>query len=216
MQSARELGARAHAELGIDMRQVAGHRPLAEEQRRSHLTVRATLGHQDGNPALGGRQPVSRVRPPILPSSSRARSAQLAAPSCSKPASAAAIASRAGRFCRVRLRTTPSASNARACPNGSPTAPCCATACCRRTRPGRRPAGRRHEAAAPRHLRVHPFATEPRGIGLPDVDHPHPVVDPAELEQRLGVVGAPPAVARLAPPELGGPPIGFAEPGRAA
>ena len=40
--------------------------------------------------------PSSRVRPPMLPSSSRAFSTQVAAPSCSKPSSAASIASRAG------------------------------------------------------------------------------------------------------------------------
>ena len=38
------------------------------------------------------------------------------APSCSNPASASAIASRAGRFCRARRRSTPSARSARARP----------------------------------------------------------------------------------------------------
>ena len=75
-----------------------------------------------------GVRPSMRVRPPIRPSSSRARSAQRAAPSSSKPAHAASIASRAGRFWRARRRATPSASSARARPKGSPTASCCATA----------------------------------------------------------------------------------------
>ena len=39
-------------------------------------------------------------------------------------------------------------------------------------------------------MREHPLAAEPRRVRLPGVDEAHGVVDAAELEQRLGVVGA--------------------------
>ena len=47
-QPARELGARAHAELRVDVGQVAGHRPLAEEERARHLAIRPALRDQGG------------------------------------------------------------------------------------------------------------------------------------------------------------------------
>src|SRR4051812_38062639 len=54
---ARELRARAHAELGVDVSQVAGDRPLAEEQRGGDLAIGAALGNEDRHAALGRRQP---------------------------------------------------------------------------------------------------------------------------------------------------------------
>ena len=157
--------------------------------------------------------PSSRVRPPMLPSSSRAFSAQVAAPSCSKPSSAASIASRAARFCRARLRTMPSASSARAL------AERIADVLVLRDRLLQEggglidaPLGGGDETAASRHVREHPLAADPRRVRLPGVEDAHRVVDPAELEEQLDVVGAPPADARLAPPERRGLPVGLAEP----
>ena len=49
--------ASAH-ELGIDVSQVAGNRPLAQEQRRGDLPVRPALGNQGGDAMLGRRQPL--------------------------------------------------------------------------------------------------------------------------------------------------------------
>src|SRR5262245_16495699 len=52
-----ELGARAHAELGVDVREMARDRPLAEEQGGRDLAVRLALGDQHGHAPLGGGQP---------------------------------------------------------------------------------------------------------------------------------------------------------------
>ncbi len=57
MQPAGELGARAHAELGVDVGQMAGDGPLAEEQRGGDFPVRLPLRHQSGDAALGRREP---------------------------------------------------------------------------------------------------------------------------------------------------------------
>ena len=115
--AAAQLGARAHAELGVDVRQVACDRPLAEEQRGGDLAVRPALRDELGDAPLGRRQALARAS---ARRSGRARRAparpSVAAPSSSKPSRAASIASRAARFCRARRRTTPSASSARALP----------------------------------------------------------------------------------------------------
>ena len=177
-------------------------RPLAEEQCGGDLAVRPPSATSAATRRSAAVSPSSRVRPPMRPSSPRAVSIQVAAPSCSKPSSAAAIASRAGRFCRARLRTMPSASSARARPNGSPTSSCRRDRLLAAARRPRRPRLRRSdETAAARHVREHPLAAEPRRIRLPAVEDSHRVVDPAELEQRLYVVGGPRARVRLAPPE---------------
>jgi hypothetical protein len=57
VEPARELGARAHAELGVDVGQVARYRPLAEEQCGRDFAVGSTLGNQRRDAALGRRQP---------------------------------------------------------------------------------------------------------------------------------------------------------------
>ena len=121
-QPPRELGARAHAELGVDVGQVARHGPLAEEQRGRDLAVRPALGDEGGDAALGRGQPF------LAPAPADPRRARRAPSSPSRPrraartpSSAASIASRAARFWRARRRTTPSASSARARPKGSPT-----------------------------------------------------------------------------------------------
>ncbi len=74
------------------------------------------------------------------------------------------------------------------------------------------PARCRDEAAAARHVREYPLAGDTCGVRLPDIDDPVRVVEPAELEEQLGVVSAPPADARLAPSELRGAAVGLAEP----
>src|SRR5207247_8280634 len=74
------------------------------------------------------------------------------------------------------------------------------------------PLGGGGEAAAARHVCEHPFTTEPRRIPFPDVEDSNGVVDPAELEENLDVVAAPPADARLTPPESRGLPVGLAQP----
>src|SRR5262245_45886157 len=56
-EAARELGAGAHAELGVDVREVARDRALAEEQGGGDLPVRLPLGDEDGDTLLGGGQP---------------------------------------------------------------------------------------------------------------------------------------------------------------
>jgi autonomous glycyl radical cofactor GrcA len=58
VQPAGEFGARAHAQLGVDVGQVPGDRPLAEEKRGRDFAVRSTLGNQGGDAMLGGGQPV--------------------------------------------------------------------------------------------------------------------------------------------------------------
>jgi len=78
------------------------------------------------------------------------------------------------------------------------------------------PLGSGDETAGSRHLRKRPPAAEPHGIRFPDVEDPDRFVDPAELEERLGVVGVPPAVARLTPTERRGLLLGPAEPARGA
>ena len=127
--AARELGARAHAELRVDVRQVARDGALAEEERRGDLAVRLPLRDEHRDPALGLRQAVlDGVRPPIRPSSARALSAQSGAPSASKPASAASIVSRASARCLARRSVAPSASSVRARPKGSADCACSRTA----------------------------------------------------------------------------------------
>ena len=196
---ARELGARAHAELRVDVRQMARHRALGEEERRGDLRVRPAVRDEVGDAPLRRRQALLARAAADRPSSSRARAAQPSAPSSSKPARAASIASRAGRFCRARRRATPSASSARARPNGSPTASCCATASSSSATRLLDVAPRRSdEAAAARDVRQRPVALEAAGSRLPRVEPLDGVVDAPELEQRLDLLGAPPGHGRLA------------------
>ena len=116
------------------------------------------------------------------------------------PASAASIASRAGRFCRARRRRR----RARAAPARGRTG--------RRPPRARRPRAssavhglldvslrRFEQASAACDLREHPVTADTHGVRLPGVQQRHGLVRPAERDQRLGVVGAPPAQVRLAP-----------------
>jgi hypothetical protein len=70
------------------------------------------------------------------------------------------------------------------------------------------------ETAAAHHVGEHPLAPEPCRVRLPLGNDADRVVEPPELEQRLGVVGDPPALARLPPPEPRRRPLGLVEPSR--
>ena len=148
----------------------------------------------------------------MRPSSLRASSTQVAAPSCSKPSSAAWIASRAPSFFRSRLRRCRARAMHEPCQRvsdllvlrGPP-----GRGANRRDRP---PPGRRrqdHGIGSPgrtptqgRRERRPP----PRRRGVES----H--LDPAELEQKLDLVAAPPPNAGLAPVERGCLPLGLTEP----
>ena len=68
------------------------------------------------------------------------------------------------------------------------------------------------EPAGSRYGGEHPLARNPRRVGFPDVDEPGGVVRPTQLQEELGVVGCPPADARLAPRERRRQPFGLLEP----
>src|SRR6185436_7528048 len=58
-----------------------------------------------------------------------------------------------------------------------------------------------HKAAAPRCVREHPLAPETRRVALPGIEDSNRLVHAVEFQQRLDVVGHPPALHRLAPTE---------------
>src|SRR3954466_9261664 len=58
-----ELGARAHVELRVDVRQVGCKRALPEEERRRDLAVRLSFRNELRDPALALRQLAVRARP---------------------------------------------------------------------------------------------------------------------------------------------------------
>jgi hypothetical protein len=58
---AGSLGARGDTELVIDVRQVPGHRPVADEQGRTDLTVGASVGHEREHLVLTRRQAVGQL-----------------------------------------------------------------------------------------------------------------------------------------------------------
>src|SRR6478735_2075300 len=61
-QPSRKLGARAHVELRVDVRQVAGNGALPEKERRRDLPVRLPLRNENRDPALALRQVAARRR----------------------------------------------------------------------------------------------------------------------------------------------------------
>ena len=69
-----------------------------------------------------------------------------------------------------------------------------------------------HQAAAARRVREYPLASHANRVSLPNVEYRERVVVPAEGEQQLDVVGAPPANARLTPPQLRRLPVCAVEP----
>ena len=217
VQPAGELGARADAELGVDVGQVARDRPLAEEQRGGDLPVRPALGDERGDAALGRRQPFLARAPADPARARRAPSRPRWPPRAARSRRAPrAIASRAARFCRARRRTMPSASSARARPNGiadrlvlrdrllaGGTAACSTSPRAAATRP------RHRVTCASTHSRPSRAASASQTSSTRTASSIRP-----SSSSSLDVVGGPPADARLAPPELGGLPVGLAEPVR--
>ena len=64
---AGELGARPNPELGVDVRQMACNRPLAEKERGGDLPVRPALGDEGRNSLLGRCQPAFVCAPSDAP-----------------------------------------------------------------------------------------------------------------------------------------------------
>ena len=194
--SLRASSVRAHAQLGVDAGQVARHGAIGEEECGGTSAFVGPRPRARPPRRSAAVRPSLAVRPPIRPASARARAAT-DAPSSSKPACAASIASRAPRFCRARRRAT--------------RAPA-ALGPGRRDRPPRR-AARRRRPGGTGPSRSHPARRRPvRGsrsrARRPSRDragaHPLPTRRAArrrrrrdQLEQRLDLVRAPPAHARL-------------------
>ena len=159
--------------------------------------------------------PSSRVRPPIRPSSpcalvdpgGRPELLEAAERRLDRFAGARASAAPAAGRCRVRAAREPGRT-------GSPTVLVLRD---RLLQQGSGAVRRLRWAAAtrPRH-RVTCASTQSRptraASALPDVEDAHRVGDPPELEEKLRVVGGPPADARLAPTDRRGPLVGRAEP----
>jgi hypothetical protein len=132
VQPAGELGARAHTELRIDPSQVARHGSFAEKERGGNLAVRPTLGNKVCDARSAAVSPSMCVR--------RRNASKLGArllDSGDRPELLEAVERRPDRvrgraLLACRLRSTPSASSARARPNESPTSWCCVTALLRR------------------------------------------------------------------------------------
>ena len=70
------------------------------------------------------------------------------------------------------------------------------------------------EPSGPCDLREHPVTADTHGVRLPCVQQRHGLVRPAERDQRLCVVGAPPAKVRLTPAGCIGRRLALGEPGR--
>src|SRR5262249_11550248 len=202
LQPARELGPRTDAQLGVDVRQVARDRPLAQEERGGDLAVPAALGDENRDPALGRRQPflapAAADPPDLLPRSRdpgrgaesleaverRAQGLFGAALLPLAPPDRAEREQRPGAAVRIAEPLVP-----RYClPEG-------------RVGGGGFPARRGDEPPAACRMCQHPVASEPRRVLLPGVENGDGLVGPAELEQELDVIRAPPADARLAPRE---------------
>ena len=149
----------------------------------------------------------------MLPSSLRAFSTQIAAPSCFEP-----VECRLDRLAGVPLLPCPPPHDTEAeqCPRGSERVSDllvlrnCQLEEGTGARP--RPPGGCDETTASGCVPQHPHTGDPRGIRLPGIDDSNGVVDASVLEKQLGVVCRPPANTRLAPPELRGPPVGLLEP----
>ncbi len=216
MKPSCELCPRSHAELGVDVRQMARDRPFAEEERRRDFPVRSTFRDEGSDASLGRRQPLlarssadmsklapsllgPACRPELLEGVERLRGSTLGRLSSVAPA----FGRRRGRGVRAPA------------PNGSPTSPCWTTACSRS--PAACVRSPRAAATSPRQ-RVTCARTRSRWsltrVGFPDVNNAHRLVDTADLEQRFSMVRGPGALARLAQPRLLGLPVGLAEPHR--
>ena len=140
-----------------------------------------------------GVRPSMRVRPPMRPSSSprplrpagRRRSPRSRRTPPRSPRAPAASAAPAGARRRARAARAPR-------PNGSPT-PRAADCLSERERLVDVAARGGDETAAPRRVRERPIRGRVAGRRLPRVEPADGVVDEAELEQRLDLLGSPPA-----------------------
>ena len=116
-------------------------------------------------------RPSSRVRPPMRPSSLRAFSAQVAAPSYSKLSSAALMARAPARFCRCAPADDPEREQRPSRGRGGHPTPRAAQPPGRgTTRPARGVPRGGDKTPAPHRVRKHPVAAHPLCIRLPDLD----------------------------------------------
>jgi hypothetical protein len=191
---------------------VAGDGPLTEEELRGNLPIRPAGGDQDGDAPLGRRQSFfahapadpsqlgTRLLDPrgcseLLEAAERGvdRLSGRALPPCapedySEREQGATASERIADFvvlrrCLLERRDCLIDSTPR----------------------------RSDEPAAARHVGEHPLPGEPRRIRFPEVDDSHRIIDPAELEQRLRVVGGPRPRVRRTPAECRRLPVGLAE-----
>jgi hypothetical protein len=191
---------------------VTGNSPLPEEKRCGDLAVRSTLGHEDGDPTLGGRQPFHAT------ATADAAELGLRLPDPSRRAEIFEARERSlDRLPRKPLLPRPPPDDAEREQRAGPpervaslvvlldspreqhdrlfdVSPC-----------------RGYETAAARHAARAPGREEARRIGFPAVDDLDGIVDPAELEQRLGIVARPRPRVRRFPAERCRLPIGFPE-----
>src|SRR5512132_511974 len=180
---ARQRRARAYAELGVNVRQVARHRPLGEEQRGGHFSVRPAVGDERGDATLRGRQSLLARTPTdpsvlatcLLDPSTRSELLEAYERSADRVAGGALLprASEDGAQGEQRSRSSEGIPNllvARDCLLKE------------RDRLPDSASGGGGEAAATRDVCQHAVPAEPRGIRLPAVDQAHRLVDSLELE----------------------------------
>ena len=182
-------------ELRVDVRQVARHGSLAEEQRRRDLAVRPAFGSSVATLSSDGLSPAIRSLAADPPELERAAADQPAAPSASKPASADSIASRALRFWRARRRVE--AQLGAGPSKGSPAASLSRTACSSSSAAEER--SPRAAAISPRHSTAC-ARTRFRPSRRPAASHPDQVrglVDVPSLQECLCVVRHPVPHARV-------------------
>ena len=201
---AGELGPRAHAELRVDVRQVARDRALGEEERAATSAFVRPVGDEVGHAPLGRRQAVDsasvrRSRPSSAP---RPLGPAVGARAPRSRPRAASIASRAGRFCRA---APPRRHRARAAPARGRTdrRPPRAASTARSSSATAASTSPRAAATRPRQ-RVTCASTQSRSsrraVCLPRVEPVDGVVDAPELEQRLDLLRPPPAHASARAP----------------
>ena len=176
-----------------------------EEERGGNLAVRATLGDERGDTSLRGCQTLD-PSPPADPAElgacrldpgRRAEPLELAERRGDRVAGGALLPLAPADHAEREQRTGP--------PEGVADRLVLRDCVLEERRGlGHVSAGGCHEPAAARDVGEHPGAFESSRIRLPRVDDPLGVVRPIEREQRLDVVGHPPAFACLAPAEPGG------------
>src|SRR5919106_6094405 len=167
-------------------------RALAEEERRGHLAVGTTLGDEGGDPPLGRGQALLAPASPDPP--------QLGTGTAPPPAGTALLEERNRFLDRLAGRALPSHSP----PEGAD--------CEQRAGATQRVSDRlvlpdrlleqrepplhvasrgRHQPAAAQRLREHPLAPEAHAVRFPAIERRRRIVETAEREQRLHVVGPP-------------------------